>query len=283
MSLVFMFGRAVGEKKQGYVIFSAMLFLLMISIIGVSYLENANMNYEGKETRFGITTSSIWSVFTTSAANGSVNSTHSSYTPIAGGIQILLMGIGEVVFGGVGSGLYTMIAFIIITVFIAGLMVGRTPEYLGKKIEPFEMKMAMLVILTTPFCILITNSILCLLPDIIQNINNFGAHGFSEILYAAVSTGANNGSAFNGFNANIPIINILLGINMIIGRFLPIYGIIKISESLSNKKKIPTNPGTLQTSNLLFAILLIIIVVIIGALSYFPSLALGPIAEALSM
>lgn len=282
ISLVFFFGFAVEEKKQGYSLLAAMLIVLVLCLLGVSCLELQANNWEGKEARNGVIDSSIWSVFTTAAANGSVNAMHDSFTPLAGGIQMLLMGTGEVILGGVGSGLYTMLGFVIVTVFIAGLMIGRTPEYSGKKIEPYEMKMAIVLILTTPFCILITNMILIHLPNILQFVTNGGAHAFSEILYAAISTGANNGSSFAGLNSNSFFINSILAINMIIARFLPMFATLKIAEALAYKKKNPVTTGTLQTTNGVFVILLIVVIVLIGALSFLPSIALGPIAEAVS-
>lgn len=222
-------------------------------------------------------------VTTTSASNGSVNSMHDSFTPIGGMILTLLMQLGEVVFGGVGCGLYGMLAFVILTVFISGLMVGRTPEYLGKKIEPFEMKMASILIITTPVLVLVGTAMVCMLPNVSDLLNNSGVHGFSEILYALSSTGNNNGSAFAGFSANNVFINLLTGIVMLLARFIPIILIINIAESLASKKIVPQSSGTLATNNTLFVFLLVGVVLMIGALSFLPSLALGPIAEHLSM
>lgn len=234
---------------------------------------------EGKETRFGIAASSTWAAFTTAASNGAVNSMHDSYTPLAGMVTMLLMQLGEVIFGGVGCGLYGMLAFAILTVFIAGLMVGRTPEFLGKKIEPYEMKWSVLVCLATPIAILVGSGLAAVVPSVMDSLNNGGAHGFSEMLYAYSSCGGNNGSAFAGFNANTVFLNVSLGLVMLFARFLPIIGTLAIAGSLAGKKKIATTAGTLSTTNGMFVFLLIVVVLLIGALSFFPALALGPLAE----
>jgi K+-transporting ATPase ATPase A chain len=239
----------------------------------------AGGNMEGKETRFGIASSATWAVFTTAASNGSVNSMHDSFTPLGGMVPMLLMQLGEVIFGGVGCGLYGMLAFAILTVFIAGLMVGRTPEFLGKKIEPYEMKWAVLVCLATPIAILLGSGLAAALPKVADSLNNSGAHGLSELLYAYSSCGGNNGSAFAGFNANTPFLNVSLGVVMLFVRFLPIFGTLAIAGSLAEKKKLAVTAGTLSTTNGMFVFLLILIVLLIGALSFFPALALGPIAE----
>ena len=223
---------------------------------------------EGKETCFGI-----------AASNGSVNSMHDSYTPLAGMVTMLLMQLGEVVFGGVGCGLYGMLAFAILAVFIAGLMVGRTPEFLGKKIEPYEMKWSVLVCLATPIAILVGSGLAAVVPSVMDSLNNGGAHGFSEMLYAYSSCGGNNGSASAGFNANTVFLNVSLGLVMLFARFLPIIGTLAIAGSLAGKKKIATTAGTLSTTNGMFVFLLIVVVLLIGALSFFPALALGPLAE----
>ena len=202
-----------------------------------------------------------------------------SYTPLGVMITMLLMQLGEVVFGGVGCGLYGMLGFAILTVFIAGLMVGRTPEYLGKKIEPYEMKWAVLVCLATPIAILVFSGIAAAVPQVADSLNNTGAHGFSEMLYAYSSAGGNNGSAFAGFGADTPFLNLTLGGAMLLARFLPITGILAIAGSMVQKKKLAVTAGTLSTSNGMFVFLLIVIVLLIGALSFFPALALGPIAE----
>lgn len=296
-ALCFTFGSAVKNKKQGVAIFMAMFICLALALgtiavseqaatpqlaqegVNISMTDQAGGNMEGKETRFGIATSSTWAAFTTAASNGSVNSMHDSYTPIGGMITMLLMQLGEVVFGGVGCGLYGMLAFAILTVFIAGLMVGRTPEFLGKKIEPYEMKWSVLVCLATPIAILIGSGIAAVVPSVADSLNNSGAHGFSEILYAYSSAGGNNGSAFAGFNANTVFLNVSLGFVMLFVRFLPIIGTLAIAGSLAGKKKIATSAGTISTTNAMFVFLLILIVLIIGALSFFPALALGPLAE----
>lgn len=298
VALCFTFGSAVGNKKQGIAIFLAMFICLAgaLAIIGANeqtavtaLTENsmvdtstsgqAGGNMEGKETRFGIATSSTWAAFTTAASNGSVNSMHDSYTPLGGMAAMLQMQLGEVIFGGTGCGLYGMLAFAILTVFIAGLMVGRTPEFLGKKIEPFEMKWAVLVCLATPIGILVGSGIAAAVPAVADSLNNGGAHGFSELLYAYSSAGGNNGSAFAGFNANTPFLNVSIGLVMLFVRFLPIIGTLAIAGSLAQKKKLAVTAGTLSTTNAMFVFLLIVIVLLIGALSFFPALALGPIAE----
>ena len=208
---------------------------------------------------------------------------HDSYTPIGGMIPMLLMQLGEVIFGGTGCGLYGMIGFAILTVFIAGLMVGRTPEYLGKKIEPFEMKMAVLVCLATPVAILIGSGIAALLPEVADSLNNPGAHGLSEVLYAYSSAGGNNGSAFAGFNANTVFLNVSIGLVMIFARFVPMLATLAIAGSMAKKKTVAVSAGTLSTCNVMFVFLLIFIVLLVGALSFFPALSLGPIAEFFEM
>lgn len=297
-ALCFTFGNAVKNKKQGIAIFMAMFLCLVFALsvvavneqfatpqliqngnVDVSMVDQAGGNMEGKETRFGIATSSTWATFTTAASNGSVNSMHDSYTPLGGMVTMLLMQLGEVIFGGVGCGLYGMLAFAILTVFIAGLMVGRTPEFLGKKIEPYEMKWSVLVCLATPIAILVGSGIAAVWPGIESSLNNVGAHGFSELLYTFSSCGGNNGSAFAGFNGNTMFLNLLLGFVMLFARFLPIIGTLAISGNLAEKKKIATTAGTLSTTNTMFVFLLIFIVLLVGALSFFPALALGPIAE----
>lgn len=301
-ALCFSFGRSIKDKKQGKAIFIAMFIMLVAALaviavneakatpalaqggsVDISTIGQSGGNMEGKETRFGIPGSSTWAAFTTAASNGSVNSMHDSYTPLGGMITMLLMQLGEVVFGGVGCGLYGMLAFAIIAVFIAGLMVGRTPEYLGKKIEPYEMKMAMLVCLATPISVLIGSGIASLVPSVADSLNNGGAHGFSEMLYAYSSAGGNNGSAFAGFGANTPFINITIGLIMLFVRFVPLVATLAIAGSLVQKKKVAVSAGTLPTHNALFIGLLIFVVLLVGALSFFPALALGPIAEFFQM
>ena len=301
-ALCFTFGRNVKDKRQGFALFAAMTIVLVVCLGLVAFCEQngtpqlaqngavnltavnqAGGNMEGKETRFGIAASSTWAVFTTAASNGSVNSMHDSYTPIGGMIPMLLMQLGEVIFGGTGCGLYGMIGFAILTVFIAGLMVGRTPEYLGKKIEPFEMKMAVLVCLATPVAILIGSGIAALLPEVADSLNNPGAHGLSEVLYAYSSAGGNNGSAFAGFNANTVFLNVSIGLVMIFARFVPMLATLAIAGSMAKKKTVAVSAGTLSTCNVMFVFLLIFIVLLVGALSFFPALSLGPIAEFFEM
>lgn len=306
-ALCFTFGRNIKDSKQGRAIFIAMFTVLVIAIASVAVSEQfatpqlqgsernseeqvdistdgqAGGNMEGKESRFGIASSVTWGVFTTAASNGSVNSMHDSYTPLGGMVLMLLMMLGEVIFGGVGCGLYGMLGFAILTVFIAGLMVGRTPEYLGKKIEPYEMKMAVLVCLATPVAILVGSGIAMVIPSVTDSLNNSGAHGFSEVLYAFSSAGGNNGSAFAGLGADTPFLNISIGLCMLFARFVPMIAILAIAGSLAKKKKVATSVGTLSTSNGMFIGLLIFVVLLIGALSFFPAVALGPIAEHLQM
>ncbi|MGC4096914.1 MAG: potassium-transporting ATPase subunit KdpA [Nitrospira sp.] len=243
----------------------------------------AGGNMEGKETRFGITDSVLWSAVTTAASNGAVNSMHDSFTPLGGLIPFFLMQFGEVVFGGVGSGLYGMIVFAIIAVFVAGLMVGRTPEYLGKKIEPYEMKMAALLILIMPMVVLGFTAVAVSTDAGRSSILNPGPHGFSEVLYAYTSQGNNNGSAFAGLNANTPFYNLTGGIAMLISRFWLAIPTLALAGSLARKKLVPTSPGTLPTHTPLFVVLLISVVVLVGALTFLPALALGPIVEELIM
>lgn len=302
VALCFTFGRNIKDKRQGRAVFAAMFIMLAIflSVIGLSEqqatpqlsqngavnltnIDQAGGNMEGKESRFGIASSATWAAFTTAASNGSVNSMHDSYTPIGGMMTMLQIQLGEVIFGGVGCGLYGMIGFIILAVFMAGLMVGRTPEYLGKKIEPYEMKMAVLVCLATPVAILIGSGIATLIPGVSDSLTNRGAHGFSEVLYAYSSAGGNNGSAFAGFNANTPFLNISIGLAMLFARFVPMMATLAIAGSMVEKKKVAAGAGTLPTHDVMFVGILIVVVLLIGALSFFPALALGPIAEFFEM
>ncbi|WP_417143538.1 potassium-transporting ATPase subunit KdpA [Raoultibacter massiliensis] len=302
VSLLFSFGRFVNDRKQGRAVFAAVFVLLVVALGIIAFFEQAGTpqlaqngavlmgtegqsggNMEGKEVRFGVTDSSLWAAFTTAASNGSVNSMHDSYTPIGGMVPMVLMQLGEVIGGGVGCGLYSLIGFVILTVFIAGLMVGRTPEYLGKKIGPKEMRMAVILCITTPFVILVGAAAMSLDPATAASLNNPGAHGFSEVLYTATSTGGNNGSAFAGFNANTPFINVVTGLEMLVNRFVPIAATCVLAGSLASRKKVATTAGTLSTSNAMFVFLLILIILLVGALTMFPALALGPIAEQLQM
>lgn len=301
-ALCFAFGFSVKDKRQGIAIFTAMSIVLLAALgsiavseqnatpqleqngnVDISTNEQAGGNMEGKESRFGIVGSSTWAAYTTAASNGSVNSMHDSYTPLGGMITMLLMQLGEVIFGGVGCGLYGMLAFVLLAVFIAGLMVGRTPEYLGKKIEPYEMKWAVIVCLATPVAILIGSGIAAMIPQVSDSLTNSGAHGFSELLYAYSSTGGNNGSAFAGFMANTPFLNVSLAIVMLFARFVPMIGILAIAGSMVQKKKVAISAGTLSTCSPLFIFLLVFVVLLVGALSFFPALALGPLAEFFGM
>ncbi len=294
-ALVFTYGRMVGDLRQGYVIIGAMLILFIIGL-GVTYGSEHAGNpliaklgvsqptaMEGKEVRFGIANSALFATVTTAASCGAVNAMHDSFTPLGGLFPLLNMQVGEVVFGGVGSGLYGMLVFVLLTVFIVGLMVGRTPEYLGKKIESWEMKMAVLTVLIPSAAILLGTAIAVLIKPGTGSILNPGPHGFSEILYAFTSASANNGSAFAGLNASTPFYTIAQGIAMLIGRFGVIVPVLAIAGSLASKKIVPAGPGTFQTTGLLFTGLLAGVVLIVGALTFFPALALGPVVEQLLM
>ncbi|MCF6148930.1 MAG: potassium-transporting ATPase subunit KdpA [Candidatus Brocadia sp.] len=297
-ALCYTFGYMVKDKRQGWVLLAAMLIIFIPCLWSCIYFEQHGNplfnslginqkatafqpggNMEGKEARFGIVNSAIWAVATTAASNGSVNSMHDSYTPLGGLIPMWLIQLGEVVFGGVGSGLYGMIAFVIIAVFIAGLMIGRTPEYLGKKIETYEMKMASLMILIPPALVLAGTAVAVIWPQTKVSIFNPGPHGFSEVLYAFSSAGNNNGSAFGGLSANTPFYNIALGLAMFFARYWLAIPILAIAGSLSRKKIVPVNQGTLPTHTPLFVVFLVMVVLIVGALTFFPALVLGPIVE----
>jgi len=295
-ALCYTFGKMIGDTRQGWALLAVMsiifitftFFTLSAEQSGNPALAALNIdqtggNMEGKETRVGITNSALWAVATTAASNGSVNAMHDSFTPLGGMMPLLLMQLGEVVFGGVGSGLYGMIIFAIIAVFVSGLMIGRTPEYLGKKIEAFEVKMAALVILIPPLMILGGTAFSVMLDQGKAGILNPGAHGFSEILYGLSSVGNNNGSAFAGLSANTPYYNALLGLTMLISRYWLAIPILAIAGSLAAKKIVPVGPGTLPTHTPLFIALLIIIILLVGALTFIPALALGPIVEHLKM
>jgi len=289
-ALTYTYGKIVGSVRQGWVIFGAMLAVLLV-VLGIALWSETSYNpvlqasspMEGKEQRFGTANSILWGMTTTVASNGSVNAMHDSFSPLAGGLATVNMMLGEVIFGGVGAGLYGMLMFIIITVFIAGLMVGRTPEYLGKKIEAFEVQMAMITILAPSAVILIGTMIAVLIPQGLSSLNNQGAHGFSEILYAFTSAAGNNGSAFAGLTADTPFYNIALGIGMLVGRFGVILPVLAIAGSLVGKKYTPPSLGTFPTDKPLFAVLLIAVILIVGALTFFPALSLGPIVEHLLM
>lgn len=280
-ALTYTFGKMVGSVRQGWTIFIAMFVLLIIGLWFSLHSEFVSgfPSMEGKETRFGVTNSVIWSTATTAASNGSVNSMHDSLLPVSGMIAMINIMLGEVIFGGAGAGLYGMIIFIILTVFIAGLMVGRSPEYLGKKIETWEIKMAMLAILAPAFIILFFSAWASVSDLGLTGLTNAGPHGLSEILYAYSSAAGNNGSAFAGLNANTVFYNITTGIGMLAGRFGVIIPVIAIAGSLARKKTIPASSGTFRTDNFLFLMLLIFIILIVGGLTFFPALSLGPIVE----
>ena len=309
-ALCFTFGSAVKNKKQGVAIFMAMFLCLVVALgciavteqvgtpqlaqngaVNMSMAEQAGGNMEGKETRFGIAGSSTWAAFTTAASNGSVNSMHDSYTPLGGMVTMLLMQLGEVVFGGVGCGLYGMLAFAILTVFIAGLMVGRTPEFLGHKVEAREMKIASIVALLHPFIILVGTALAAYLfvhaPAFVESeggwLNNPGYHGLSEMLYEYTSCAANNGSGFEGLGDNTWFWNYSCGIVLILGRFVPIVGQVAIAGILAKKKFIPESAGTLQTDTVTFGVMTFAVIFIVAALSFFPVHALSTIAEHLSL
>jgi len=297
-ALTYTFGRMVGDTRQGWAIFAAMaiLFLPLLTIavhseqlgnphiakLGVDETANALQpggNMEGKEARFGIAASALFATVTTGTSCGAANSMHDSYTPLGGFVPLFNMQLGEVVFGGVGTGLYSMLIFAIIGVFIAGLMIGRTPEYLGKKIEAFEMKMSSIAILVMPFIVLLGTGVAVSVTAGQAGIGNPGAHGFSEILYAFTSASNNNGSAFAGISANTPFYNTALGLVMWIGRYWPIVAVLAIAGSLAAKKRVPVTAGTMLTYGPTFVILLIGTVLLVGALTFVPALALGPIVE----
>jgi K+-transporting ATPase ATPase A chain len=301
-ALCYTFGRMVGDTRQGWAVLAAMLVIFVpllflgywaeqsgnpqLTSLGVDQVAGNGQpggNMEGKETRFGIAQSAIWAAATTAASNGSVNAMHDSFTPLGGLVPMWLMQLGEVVFGGVGSGLYGMLVFAIIAVFVAGLMVGRTPEYLGKKIEAFEMKMAALVILIPPMVVLVGAAVAVATDWGKAGISNPGPHGFSEILYAFSSAGNNNGSALAGLNANTPFYNIALAVAMLVARYWLAIPTLAIAGSLARKKATPASVGTLPTHTPLFVVLLVGVVVLVGALTFVPALALGPIVEHLMM
>lgn len=289
-ALTYLFGKMVGSIRQGWTIFSAMLILFIAGLCVSLYSEySTNAVFgnlplmEGKETRFGITNSVLFSVVTTDASCGAVNAMHDSFSPLAGMIPMINMMLGEVIFGGVGAGMYGMLIFIILTVFIAGLMVGRTPEFLGKKIGAFEIQMAMLAIFATNIVIQLFAAWASVSSYGLSSLNNAGPHGFSEILYAYTSAAGNNGSAFAGLNANTLFYNITLGIAMLIGRFGVIVPVLAIAGSLAEKKITPPSAGTFHTDNGLFVGLLIAVILIVGGLTHFSALALGPIVEHLLM
>lgn len=301
-ALCFTFGSMVGKPREGRALLAAMtLIFVPLLWLCVSSEQSGNPaftkagvdqsasmlqpggNMEGKEVRFGVVQSALWATATTAASNGSVNAMHDSFTPLGGLVPLVMMKFGEVVYGGVGSGLYGMLIFALIAVFMAGLMVGRTPEYLGKKIEAYEVKMASIAALIMGFFVLLGTAVAVVSAAGKAGMANPGAHGFSEILYAFTSAANNNGSAFAGLSANTPFYNSLLGVTMFFGRFWVIIPVLAIAGSLAKKKVVPAGPGTLPTDTPLFVVFLASVVVIVGALCFFPALSLGPIVEHLTM
>ena len=300
--LCFTFGRMVGDLRQGWAVLAAMTLIFVVMTVGVMSAEQqanpalqalgvdqqasslqSGGNMEGKETRFGISSSTLFAAVTTGASCGAVNSMHDSYMPLGGMVPLLLMQFGEVIFGGVGTGLYGMLMFAILAVFIAGLMIGRTPEYLGKKIQAYEMKMVSLAILITPALVLTGTAIAVMVEPGKIGVANPGAHGFSEILYAFTSAANNNGSAFAGLSANTPFYNVMLAIAMWFGRFGVIVPVLAVAGSLAAKQRLSANAGTMPTHGPMFIGLLIGVVVLVGVLNYVPALALGPIVEHLQL
>lgn len=293
-ALTNVFGRMIGNQRQGWAILSAMGVMFIAGVAICYWAEAAGNplvhalgidggNMEGKESRFGIALSALFAVITTAASCGAVNAMHGSFTALGGMIPIINMQLGEVIVGGVGAGLYGILMYIVIAVFVAGLMVGRTPEYLGKKIEAKEVKMAMLAILCLPLAMLIFTAIAVVLPTGVASMGNAGPHGFSEVLYAYTSAAANNGSAFGGLSGNTPWYNITIGIGMLMGRFLVIIPALAIAGSLVAKKTVPASAGTFPTDGPLFVGLLVGVILIVGGLTFFPALAVGPIIEHLAM
>jgi K+-transporting ATPase ATPase A chain len=288
----YMYGRMARDTKQGWTLFGAMAVIFFMGLTTSYYFEtrgNAVMqglsvdqapgNMEGKEVRYGVANSVTWATATTAASNGSVNSMHDSYTALGGLVPLVNIQLGEVIFGGVGAGLYGMLIFVILSVFIAGLMVGRTPEYLGKKIEAREMKIVMLYVLIFPLLILAFSAWSAVVPYGLSSLNNSGPHGLTEILYAYSSAAGNNGSAFAGLNANTPWYNITQGLTMLAGRFLMIIPVLAIAGCMVGKKVVPESLGTFPTNGTLFVVLLVGVILIVGALTFFPALSLGPIVE----
>lgn len=295
-ALTYTFGKMVGDTRQGWALLAAMTIILVLmisvtisaeshgnSVFSTMGVDQSAGNMEGKEVRFGVVNSSIWATVTTAASNGSVNAMHDSFSPLGGLVPMWMMLLGEVVFGGVGSGLYGMLAFVVIAVFVAGLMVGRTPEYLGKKIEIHEMKMAVLIVLIPVVTVLFGTAIALTSSSGRATIFNAGPQGFSEVLYAFASAGNNNGSAFAGLGANTAFYNIALGIAMLFGRYALIVPVLAIAGSLVQKKIVPTSSGTLPSHTPLFIGWLIGVIIIVGALSFLPTLALGPIVQQLML
>jgi K+-transporting ATPase ATPase A chain len=301
-ALCFTFGRMIGDRRQGWTVFVAMAAMFLVgAVAAISFEQQGNPrfapsgvdqtasalqpggNMEGKEARFGVAESALFATITTDASCGAVNSMHDSYTPLGGMVPLVDMQLGEVIFGGVGTGLYGMLVFALLAVFIAGLMVGRTPEYLGKKIEAYEMKMISIAILVTPLVVLLGTAVAVLADAGRAGVANPAAHGFSEILYAFTSAGNNNGSAFAGLSANTPFYNIALAAAMWFGRFGVIVPVLALAGSLAAKTRIATTAGTMPTHGLLFVVLLVGTVLLVGLLNYVPALALGPVVEHLRL
>jgi K+-transporting ATPase ATPase A chain len=290
--LTFTYGRMARDGKQGWALFAAMAMLFLVGVT-IAYgaeaghnpalagmgLDQSAGNLEGKEMRFGVANSALFATVTTDASCGAVNSMHDSFTPIGGLVPMVNMQLGEVVFGGVGAGLYGMLVMAILTVFLAGLMVGRTPEYLGKKVEGREMKFAVLYVLVFPVAVLVLTGWAAVVPYGISSLNNAGPHGLSELLYAFTSGAANNGSALAGLNANTPFWNLALGVDMLLGRFLMIVPALAIAGAMVAKKSVPPGPGTFPTGGPTFVLLLVCVILIVGALTFFPALSLGPVLE----
>ena len=295
-ALCFSFGRLVGDRRQGLVLLATMLLVLVAAVLAVLACERAGTpllraagaapsdgNMEGKEVRFGLVQSAIWVAATTAASSGSVNAMHDSLTPLGGLVPLALMQLGEVIFGGVGSGLYGMLCFVVVAVFVSGLLVGRTPEYLGKKIGALETKLAVLAILAPCVAALAGTALACALPAGRASVQDPGPHGFSELLYAFSSAANNNGSAFAGLAADTPFLNVSLGLAMLVGRYATLVPVLALAGALARKKCVPAGPGTLPTHTPLFVVLLLGTIVLVGLLTFLPALALGPVAEELQM
>jgi K+-transporting ATPase ATPase A chain len=291
-ALTYTYGKMARDTRQGWALLGAMFALCIVGVavcyvaeshpnaaLAATSIDGSAGNLEGKEVRFGVASSAAWATFTTDASNGSVNAMHDSFTPLGGLVPLANIELGEVVFGGAGAGLYGVLIFVLLSVFIAGLMVGRTPEYLGKKIEAREMKLAMFYILLFPVLILGGAAWAAVEPDALTSLNNAGPHGLSEILYACSSWAGNNGSAFAGLDANVPYLDIVGGIVMLAGRFLMIIPCLAIGGSMIGKKIVPAGPGTFPTNGVVFTMLLCSVIVIVGALTFFPALSLGPVVE----
>ena len=298
--LVYMLGELTGSRKHGWTVWAAMAFLFLAGVTTAYWAESRGNpllaadqratalapggNMEGKEVRFGIPASVLFATVTTDASCGAVNAMHDSFTPLGGMVPLVNIMLGEVIFGGVGAGLYGMLVFVILAVFIAGLMVGRTPEYLGKKIEAYDVQMSMLAVLIFPLTVLLFTAISTVSPSFgTSSISNPGPHGLTQILYAFVSAAGNNGSAFGGLGANTPWFNTALGLAMLAGRFLFIIPMLAVAGNLAGKKRVPPSPGTFPVTTPLFAVLLVSVILIVGALTFFPALSLGPILEHLQM